>query len=127
MVDHCELIIGEPESGEWISSSPRSLRVEKRRINYNPSNWDIVDVSNRGLNDVDKILQIYETIKGAKYDWLGLILNMGILNFKNMSNKCIMESRDRFVCSECCAYLLGIDEPCSFDPGDLAQWAGIGR
>ena len=41
---HCELIINNPENGEWISASPRTLLVEKRRINYNPDNWDIVDI-----------------------------------------------------------------------------------
>jgi len=124
---HAEVVIGEPKCGVWISSSVRDGGVRKKKVNYKPENWDIVELSDKMSISENMIYSRYNRIDSCAYDWFNIVFNLGVLNFMNYSNKCMIDSKNRFVCSECCAYLLGIDEPCRFDPGDLAQWAGLSR
>ena len=117
---HVELVLGE----YWISTSPRINAVAKRKINYHPENWDIVDASNKSKYSSEEILERYEKIKGAKYDWLAIFFSVGIFN---LLNNCILENKDKYICSETAAYLIGLDNACKYDPGDLAEWVGLER
>jgi len=115
---HVELIIGEPEDGIWYSSSPRSLRVEARHINYHSENWDIVSVSGSEY----KVRNFYLKTMGAKYDWMAIFFSVGILKWYS---KCLLQNPKKYICSEWCATALGLENACKYTPGSLAKQYGV--
>jgi len=121
---HVEIILGEAETGDWISATSETQTIEKRKINYNKKNWDIIDISFSHLYNKETILKKFKLIEHSKYDWLAIIFSVGI--FKNFK-KCIIEDKNKFICSEACAFLLNIENSCKFNPGDLAEWVGLKR
>lgn len=100
---HVELVVGD----YWYSTSPRDMKVRKKKIVPNPDNWDYVDVHIYEEN----LLEMYNSTRGAKYDWLGILLSQFIpLSIHN---------RDRWFCSEWCAEILYLDYSNEYSPQDL--------
>lgn len=100
---HVELII----DGIWYSTSPRDLCVRAKRIVANAEHWDFVDV------EIDRLSveALYTNTKGAKYDWLGIILSQ----FLPLD----IHSRKRWFCSEWCCEALKIKDSNKYSPGSL--------
>jgi len=100
---HVELVV----DGLWYSTSPRDQKIRSKYINPKPENWDYVDVT----VDADRLEELFNRTKGAKYDWTGIALSQFLpLN---------VHSRDRWFCSEFCAEALGLEGSNQYSPEDL--------
>lgn len=98
LYSHVEIVVGDdPRTAYWYSTSPRLLRITKRHINYDPDKWRLIDVD----IDLDRLEKIYNETKGAKYDFLGILLSEIIpLDIHN---------QNRWYCSEWCSYVLDLE------------------
>lgn len=109
---HCELVLPD---GRFVSSSPRDDGVRAKVIEPDPAVWDFLPLPWIQPAHIEQLLELEA---GAGYDWLGVlgsqILPAGI------------QSRSRWFCSEFCAYVLDLEQPQRYSPGQLAetiQWA----
>lgn len=100
---HVELVV----SGMWYSTSPRDKEVRVKNIHHNPGHWDLVPV---GI-EVERFMTIWDNTKGAKYDWLGILLSQVATTN--------VHSKDRYFCSEWCAMVMGYKNSNKYSPGDL--------
>ena len=101
---HAELIM--PDGINWIGISPfLKSRVSRRIVlDYNPSEWDIIEI-NITPEQRDIILEFYRETRGDRYDWFGMLLSQFL--------PCKIKHRKRWYCSEWIAYALRI--ACIFD------------
>jgi len=106
---HVELV--HPENDKiFLSSSGMDGGVRYRKFtnDFNPENWEIIELENwfdeKAWENAEKYL-------GAKYDFLGIFFSQG-LSFNRHDKK-------KWFCSELVAYSLGIKNPHKLSPGDL--------
>lgn len=97
---HVELVL---DNGISISSSFMDGGVRYKRIDYNPDNWDFIEVG----PVTDDIKMMADSLIGMKYDL------RGILGFVIRS---VADDRKKMFCSEAVMHLLGYDEPWRFSP-----------
>lgn len=114
---HVELELSESES--W-SSSPRDGGVREKRICYEPTHWDTLELPFANAHTARRFFRKHE---GTRYDAAGLLLRQII--------KSPWRSAERFFCSEICAAALGVPNGDLYSPGDLykllrwqQQWTG---
>ena len=107
---HVELVI----ENMWYSTSPRDLAVRAKKIAPRDGHWDYVEV------DVDElsVASLYAATKGAKYDFLGIVLSQ----FMPLD----IHSRKRWFCSEFCAEALKLKDSNKYSPEDLYKYATKG-
>lgn len=103
---HCELQFSD---GMAASSSFMDGGVRFKAIDWNPDNWDFIDLPDH--LEVDARAW-FEANKGAKYDWLGNV--RFLLGF-------LPNGKDQFFCSEAVAAALGFTDPWRFTPNSLAS------
>ena len=108
---HVELVMEDM----WYSTSPRDLAVRAKKIVPREANWDYVEV------DIDElsVASLYVATKGAKYDFLGIVLSQGI--------PLDIHSRKRWFCSEFCAEALKLTDSNRYSPEDLYKYATLGK
>ena len=100
---HVELVY----DGLWYSTSPRDLKVRRKRIEPTEGHWDYLDVE----IDETYVGEFFFITSGKKYDWLGILLSQFLpLNKHN---------REKWFCSEWCAFALKIKESHRYSPEDL--------
>lgn len=109
---HVELVIKNPSLPcyDCYSSSPRDGGVRHKQMALNPSQWVLVPIK----IDMDFAMQFFESQKGRKYDWLGLITTK--LTF-------LRSSKNKWFCSELCAAMCQIPDSGNFGVRRLYQWA----
>lgn len=82
--------------------------VRFKRINFDPSNWDIIEVPKSV--SAQQVAKLANELEGDKYDWM--LIGSFLAWFLRNESK-------RFTCNELIAYLLGIKEPWRLDPCSL--------
>jgi len=111
---HVEILLNIDNVLMQCSSSPRDGHVRCKPHKYNEDHWDYLKVP---VENLDRIIEFYESIKGQPYDWFGIL--GFILPTQDRS--------DRWFCSETVANALKIDgfkpmwylEPSSISPNRL--------
>lgn len=105
---HCELILGTDHNGLAICASSSFLDggVRIKHMPLNPENWDILPV--RG--DVYDAWHWLADHEGQPYDVLGLL---------GFIYRVLGHDKDRWLCSEAVAAMLGIPDAWRFDPCSL--------
>lgn len=103
---HVELVFSDGWAG---SSSFSDGGVRLKRIDFDPANWDFVELP-AALEHAARAW--FATYKGEKYDLLGN-LQFILAPFG--------EDGRRWFCSEACAAALGLFEPWRYDPPTLAS------
>jgi len=112
---HVELVIGDPKDGDWISTSPRTMRLEKRHINYKPENWDVIQINEEICDlNVYRVQKLYIKYKLVSYDWFGIFFSQIIPLNKDNKNK--------LFCSEWVMTCLLVKDPNKYSPGDVYQY-----
>jgi len=111
---HCELVLGTDANGLAICASSSAMdggvRVKHMRLDL--ANWDLVAVAGNQPQAWDW-LRIHE---GDGYDYLGLV---------GFVARVLGHDKERWVCSEAVAAMLGVPDAWRFDPCSL--WAAISR
>ncbi len=107
---HCELVFasGMAASASWMDGG-----VRLKRIDFDPSRWDLVELSNQ--LDEEAALAWFEQRLGARYDLAGNI--RFVLTWWP-------HSRTRWFCSEAIGAALGVPSPEDFGPNGLYRLAG---
>ena len=100
---HVELVL----DGTWYSTSPRDLAVRAKQIVAKEEYWDFVEVE----VDKVKVVEFYEKTKGAKYDWVAIVLSQIV--------ELDRHSKSKYICSEWCAEAIGLSNGNEYSPGDL--------
>lgn len=105
---HCELVLGTDESGMAIcaSSSMMDGGVRVKHMRLDPAHWDIVPVAGDPAQAWAWLLEH----EGEGYDYLGLV---------GFIARVLGHDKERWVCSEAVAAMLGIPESWRFDPCSL--------
>lgn len=105
LFSHVELVC----CGDWYSTSPRDLKVRKKRIEPTVGHWIFVDV------EVDPMFleDFFFLTEGRKYDWTGIFLTQ-FLPLR-------IHSKSRYFCSEWCAKALQLSNAHHYSPEDLYQ------
>lgn len=113
---HVELALYNPETKDYTcySSSHWDNGVRKKVIPLDSGRWTLIPVE----VDVQRLEKLYETYKGAKYDYFGLI-STKIHKLKS--------SKNRWFCSEFCAEALGIKKPSTFGVKRLYEYFTKGK
>lgn len=102
---HCELIFSD---GVSASASYMDGGVRFKRIDYDPSRWDVFEINERFEYPARKWFTIHE---GEGYDLMGnLRFLFGV----------VRESANRWFCSEADAAALGVKQPYRLGPNGLA-------
>ena len=111
---HVELILGADESGMAIcaSSSMMDGGVRIKHMRLDPEHWDIVPVA----GDPAQAWAWLRAHEGEGYDYLGLA---------GFVARVLGHDKERWLCSEAVADMLGIPESWRFDPCSL--WAALSR
>lgn len=111
---HCELVLGTDANGLAVcaSSSMMDGGVRVKHMRLDPQNWDIVPVA----GDVHDAWHWIAQHEGAGYDYMGLI---------GFIARALGHSKNRWVCSEAVADMLGMPDSWRFDPCSL--WAALSR
>ena len=111
---HCELVLGQSISGLTIcaSSSMMDGGVRIKHMLLDPAHWDIVPVP----GDPAQAWGWLQEHAGQGYDYLGLI---------GFIARALGHDKERWVCSEAVADMLGMPESWRFDPCSL--WAALSR
>lgn len=111
---HCELVLGTDESGMAIcaSSSMMDGGVRVKHMRLDPAHWDIVPVGGDPAQAWAWLLEH----EGEGYDYLGLV---------GFIARVLGHDKERWLCSEAVAAMLGIPESWRFDPCSL--WAALSR
>lgn len=102
---HCELQI----RGVCYQSQPRDGGVRQKVMELDPEKWDLVPLPE--YNEADAITWFIKN-EGKKYDWPGAITSVLPLHINIPS---------RYFCSEACQHMLGIKDPKSQKPQQLAK------
>ena len=96
---HAELIL--PDGVTWIGISPfkGSILKAKHKKHYSELEWDFIElkVTEEQLKVIN---EFYESTKGAKYDWIGMMLSQ-CLPFH-------IKEKEKWYCSEWILYALRI-------------------
>lgn len=98
---HCEIILS---NGLSASSSFRDNGVRLKKIKYDSTKWDFVDVA---FADESKIIEWFANNQRKPYDLLGLL---------GFMFRPICGSKSKYFCSEACAESLGWKESWRYDP-----------
>ena len=100
---HVEIVINK----DWYSSSPRDGGVRIKQIVDDGNSWDFIEV------DIDKerLYQKYREYRGRGYDFKGILLS-NILPIG-------WHSKNKVICSEFVADVLGYENPSKFSPQDV--------
>ena len=111
---HCELILGTDANGLSIcaSSSMMDGGVRVKHMRLDPAHWDIVSVG----GDPAQAWAWLREHEGQGYDYLGLF---------GFVARVLGHDKQRWVCSEAVADMLGTPESWRFDPCSL--WAALSR
>lgn len=111
---HCELVLAMDSNGRYVCASSSALDggVRIKHMNLNPEHWDMVPVS----GDVYEAWHWLAHHEGEGYDYLGLV---------GFIARVLGHSKNRWVCSEAVAEMLGMPESWRFDPCSL--WAALSR
>lgn len=100
---HCEAVFSD---GMAASSSYIDGGVRFKRIDFNPTHWDFVELD----TDESRVRQWFEAHEGAPYDLIG---NVGfVVGF-------IPDARHKWSCAESIAAALGYPEPWRYSPAIL--------
>lgn len=104
-ITHVELVI----DGVWYSSSHYDNGVRATTaINGKSGNWEIYELEGY---DKNKALEVFDKVKGSKYDWLGILLSQGIdLGVHN---------KNRYFCSELVMEMLGFRDGYKYAPHEV--------
>jgi hypothetical protein len=101
---HCELVFSD---GYSASASFMDRGVRLKKIDYEPANWDFIDLP----GELEAAARAwFRKNEGKPYDLLG---NIGFLW------RPIRGDDGAFFCSEAIAAALGIPDPFRYDPGTL--------
>jgi hypothetical protein len=76
----------------------------------NSNQWVLVPI----MIDIDLALQLFKKEWGHKYDWLGLITT---------KLTCLKSSKEKWFCSELCAYMCQIPDSGNFGVSRLYTWS----
>ena len=111
---HVELILGTDHNGMSLcaSSSMMDSGVRIKHMRLDPAHWDIVPVD----GDPAPAWGWLREHDGQGYDYLGLI---------GFIARVLGHDKQRWVCSEAVADMLGMPESWRFDPCSL--WAALSR
>ena len=111
---HCELVLGTDHLGLSIcaSSSVMDGGVRVKHMPLDPANWDLVTVA----GEPDQAWAWLRMHEGDGYDFLGLF---------GFVARALGHDKERWVCSEAVAAMLGIPDSWRFDPCSL--WAAVSR
>lgn len=82
---HCELVFRD---GLWFSSSPRDGGTRFKRIEFDDSHWDFIEIP-LDLERERVVRDFCEVERGKPYDWAGAIFRLPFIN-------------GRWFCSEIC-------------------------
>lgn len=111
---HCELVLGSDANGLSIcaSSSVMDGGVRIKHMALDPAHWDVVTVT----GDQTQAWAWLRLHEGEGYDFLGLF---------GFVARALGHDKERWVCSEAVAAMLGIPDSWRFDPCSL--WAAVSR
>lgn len=107
---HCELVSVKLADTFYGYTSEPFVGVRAKWIKYSDDDWVFVKLPNN-IRDLNDIKTFYNTTKGKKYDYLGVL---GFV-FGNRDNK------NRYFCSEWCSEALGFKNPSKISPGKLYE------
>lgn len=107
---HCEIVIsgGIGRSSDCFSASMQDGGVRRKNIILHGANWDLVPVH----IDPRRLDRIIASETGKSYDTAGMIA-WGTPFDDNLEHK------DKWFCSEICAYALKMPRPWRYSPGSL--------
>tara|TARA_R110002020_G_scaffold44161_6_gene127605 strand:+ start:10532 stop:11014 length:483 start_codon:yes stop_codon:yes gene_type:complete len=96
---HAELVM--PDGITWIGISPFKTSKLCARLGdeRNLLNWDLIEIEVTE-NQLSVINEFYESTKGCRYDWIGMILSQ-VLPYH-------IKRKGKWYCSEWIAYALRI-------------------
>ena len=108
---HCEIAVKHSFADDYhcYSASARDGGVRSKTMPLTPDKWDLIPI--RDAEAYDRVLALYQSTRGAKYDFggaLGVVLP-------------IRQAVQRWFCSEWCAHALGLGQPEKFSPSNLAE------
>lgn len=111
---HVELVLDTDATGLSIcaSSSMMDGGVRVKHMRLDPEHWDIVPVA----GDPAQAWAWLRAHEGEGYDYLGLV---------GFIARVLGHDKERWLCSEAVAAMLGIPESWRFDPCSL--WAALSR
>lgn len=114
---HVEVVVGDT----WISSSPRDGGVRSMRMeSYNVEHWDIIDYPGVTSGDV---FDLFRRTKGNDYDFIGILLSVGILKRFRFGVHCKKE----WFCSEFIAECLKLENSHKYSPQHLYEYVTSGK
>ena len=102
---HVEIV----HNKDWYSSSPRDGGVRIKQIVNDGNSWDFIEVD---INK-ERLYQKYREYKGKGYDFKGILLS-NVLPIG-------WHSKDKAICSEFVADVLGYSEPEKYSPQDVCN------
>ena len=106
---HCELAVPRTDGQyDCYSSSIRDGGVRVKTMPLPAAKWDLIPVRATEA----QVRAVFETTRGAKYDWLGAT---GVIARWRHDKR-------KWFCSEWCAMALGLANPDRFCPGSLAAY-----
>lgn len=111
---HCELILGIDSQGRYgcASSSFLDGGVRVKYMVLNPAHWDVIEVNGSLVAAWTWMAQH----RGQGYDLMGLA---------GFVARVLGHDKERWVCSEAVAAMLGLPDAWRFDPCSL--WAALSR
>lgn len=107
---HVELFVGDNSYSSYPGVGVRTVPISS----LPKGKWKIVNLP--WVNDKD-VLDFFETTKGAKYDWLGVIVGQAI--------SARIAKKGDFFCSEWCAQAIGMTQTWRYSPGLLMDIVGF--
>ena len=107
---HCELAVAR-ENGQYdcYSSSIRDGGVRMKTMMLPTDKWDLIEI--RQMNAFEDLRNHFGATRAQAYDWLGAL---GVVLHTH-------QDKDKWFCSEWCAAALGLEEPETYSPNDLAK------
>lgn len=106
---HAELVIDD-----WsYSSSVRDKGVRRKRIKFDPTRWDIIDIDPSRIN-ASYALNFFFMFEDSEYDWWNILRY--VLPF-------IKHKQNKFVCFEFIGAMLNFAGYYRLDGDDLYEWA----
>ena len=102
---HCEILFSD---GMAASASYIDKGVRFKRIEFNPENWDFIDLP-ASLEAAAR--EWFVLHNGARYDWRGNV--WFVIPW-------ITHSKSKWFCSEALAAALGFAEPWRYEPNEIA-------
>lgn len=103
---HCEIAVALGDGVfECYSSSLRDGGVRCKVMRLPSDKWDLIEINKAGTS----VSAFFVATQSCGYDWLGVVGFPWGLNM-----------RDKWFCSEWCAYVLGLPKPHRYTPSGLA-------